>query len=238
MKTIRIALISLSLSVIVLAVCFFVPQCLAMNTGFSTEDIESPLAESVIHDLGIMSITYKPDISKGFSCFDVNEAGNILLGFDVNGRDVVLAYDSNTNFLYGFSLKDNGAFGLEWDGDDIIVYRMRSDLAIRLNSRGECQEIKHISNTLDNQNYWRDEVYASKRLCGNNVFTAKSKYINSDFLRWGTYTCLHKVSPSGEQIVLFDYSRSNTGIGIVFAFSASTIIVLSFVIVARRKKRG
>lgn len=237
MRSKRTTRIASLLSVIALTIIFLAPQCFAMNTGFSVETVDAVTAEDIMRRLDVVLLAVEPDIEKGFSCYDVNNAGNIALGFDLGERDVVLAYDSSGTFLYGLSLMDNGAFGLEWDEDHIIIFRVRSNIAIRFSNTGECTDIKQVSNTLDNRKYWNSEIFSNERLLGNDTYLAENNCLNIKLLHWGTYNRLSKVLSSGERVVIFDYPQDLTIVFVSILFAATTIITLLYIVIIRQKEQ-
>lgn len=127
--------------VLVLFCSLFAVPCSAINTGFDIEDVNED-EMPVIFERFDLEMIDEPKITNGFSCFDVNEFGDYTLGFDIGNTDVILFCSSNGEYLYGFSVADNGAFGIEWDNENIIIYRVRSDLAVLIDKDGNCLDMK------------------------------------------------------------------------------------------------
>lgn len=196
-------------------------SCFAMDIGFALEDVTEDEFSSVCTNLAL-SVIDEPDIDVGFCCFDVNESGDYALGFDLPLKDIILVYDSTGSYQYGFSFSDNGAFGLEWDNENIVIYRVRSDLAISVDSSGNILEMGIIPDTLENNEYWNNEVNANKRNVAGVTYTAEHWIANHEWLRWGAYPRLVKTMPDGERIVLFDQP----------AFSVVTSVILVVLIIA------
>jgi len=180
-----------------------ISQCLAMDTGFLTDDIAAEDIELIFNKIELTAIV-QPDTFSGFSCFAVNEYGDYALGFDQNEIDTVLVYSADGTFRYGFTFSNSGSLGLELDQENVILYFVRSDLAVSVDQNGNCLDAKIIQNTSQNQDYWNGEVFANKRTVNDSVFTAKHWLFNNEHLHWGKYTRLVKLLPDGEEIILYD----------------------------------
>ena len=180
-------------------------NCIAMNTGFATEDINKEDQAWIYQNLKVQSIQ-APEITGSFCCFDVNPNGNYILGF--NGKpDKVCVYDKEGIFLYGFSLQDNGSFGVGWDDGNILVYRVRSDLAVSIDRDGNCIDMKKIPQSIENNEYWNHVVRASNRVVGDEIFNAENHMGLLNIFSAQTYTSLVKTSASGDEIILFDATK-------------------------------
>lgn len=208
--------------------------CFAMNTGFDLSDKSEEEIAAIVSRLDIELID-EPEIKTGFSCFDVNEFGDYALGFDRSEKDILLTYNAEGEYLYGFSFADNGGFGIEWDGNDIIVYSVRSDLAILIDKQGRCLDIKEIQNTSQNNEYWRKEVNANIRTVNGATFTAEHGLVNSELLHWGTYLCLVKTTPSGERMILFDVTANAIALTIIILFVVVILFTVVILVVCRVK---
>lgn len=212
---------------------------LAMNTGFVTEKIGEEDIPDIYERLNVQSII-EPDISIGFSCFDVNEMGNYALGFN-SDKDEILVFDSQGNFLYGFSFEGTGTFGLEWDGESIILYRVRSDLAISIDKEGNCKEIKKIKDCPENTHYWNHEIYATKRTINGSVFTAENHLGILNTITAQTYSVLTKTLPNGDEVILFDITTQRktalTTIIIIVGIFLSICIIGLILLLRRNIKR-
>lgn len=212
-------------------------DCFAWNTEFETADISEEEIADIYSRLNLELIN-EPEVKYGFSCFDVNQFGDYALGFDGSEKDTILVYDSNGDYKYGFLFVDGGDFGVGWYANEVILYRVRSDLAILINDQGKCLGIKEIQNTLDNSHIWTNEVDANKRIKEDATYTAEHWLFNSELLHWGTYTRLVKTMPDGERIVLFDTTDDTLSRMIALTVFVGIVCISIFVLILYHLKRG
>lgn len=198
--------------------------CHAINTGFVLQDVPEEKKENYIISLNLKPVD-APMKNASFYCFDVNEKGQYALGFNTmfSGK-VVNVYDADGTFLYGFSFNTPGSFYIEWDGDNIIVYLVRDDLAFAIDSNITCVEVADIPNNQENQKYWRGEIASAQRKVNDVTYQAKPGLLA---FRWK----LVALAPDGTETVLF-HEPGAFGKTVVFAvmiglfFAAATIWVI------------
>ena len=241
MKLHKLTIYILSLCI---AACFFIVSptvCCAASAGFETVDLsEERIAE--IYPRWELALIDEPDVKQGFVCFDVNPSGHYALGFGETDKKAVLVYDENGNYLYGFSF-NTGSFGVGWDGNDLILYSVRGDLAICIDRQGQCLWMKDIPQTSHNSDIWRKEVEANTRVKEDATYKAEHWLYNNETLHWGIYTRLIKTLPTGEEIVLFDQTQGTIlrrAIPLMFASCISLISAPIIVLccISKKQKTG
>ncbi len=84
----------------------------AMNTGFSTEAMESGDQQVFLSNVKLSLITEEPE-KQVITCFDVNDDGLVAVGSKDLTKKIVLVYDSAGTFQYGYTFDCSGSFGLE-----------------------------------------------------------------------------------------------------------------------------
>lgn len=199
--------------------------CFAADTGLLADELLEEDIAAVFAKLKLETIN-QPTINTGFSCFDVNQTGTYALGFGHGQRDCVLVYDPNGVYLYGFSFKNNGSLGLEWNGETLILYLLRSDLAVEVDANGNCVAIKKIQNSVHNSQYINNTIFANKRIINGATYSAEHWLINNELLHWGSYSRLVKNIPNGDKVTLFDQTNHQITklvillIGMTLLFSA------------------
>ena len=153
-----------------------------------------------------------------FSCFDVNENGDFIIGIDENAEDKILIYDESGHYLYGFVMEGSGTFGVEWDETNVIVYPVRSNLAVWIDKDGNCQDMKRIPITTNNNRYWDYVIRAKERTIAENQYISSSE----PWVLFGR-SKLIKIDANGNETVL--YAAEN---GVVFREKAEIIIIILF----------
>ena len=206
-------------SVLILLFAFIIHNqytVLAMNTGFETEDIDS---DTQAHIFMKMEIELLESDTEDFmiSYFDVNENnGNIALCFEDSGRKKIGIYDSDSKFKYGYLFLESGSIGVEWDGNNIIIYSVRGDRAILIDKDAHLIDMKRIIINSQNNTYWHDVVFSNEKQFGDEVYTLhNSKLVKKEI--------------NGKETVVIDRStkKSIWNMSVVFYF----VILFTFFIV-------
>ena len=138
-----------------LFVCFFTMSIniKAINTGFTTEEIEQEKIDSFLSDLEITLLT-SPPTKKSIQCFDVNENNMIAVHqkgyFDDNE---ICVYSSFGEFLYGYKFNTYGDIVLEWDKKNINILFIRSNFIVSVNENGKVPYVNRVKETQENYHY-------------------------------------------------------------------------------------
>lgn len=167
--------IVLAFAVLICVVLGLDTYVFATEDGFITEELSEDKQKLFLSNIDIYVITAEEQ-SKPISCFDVNSDGCIVLGFDVDdtGRKKVSVYDEDGVFKYGYSFECSGTFGVGWNGENISIYFVRSDIAATFNKNADCLEIRKIQNSIENNTYWNQEVFASIKSAGDKEYHLKN----------------------------------------------------------------
>ncbi len=205
--------------------------CFAIDTGFSVDEIPEEDISVIFAKLKLETVK-QPTINSGFSCFDVNHSGSFALGFGHGQRDYVFVYDQNGVYLYGFSFDNNGSLGLGWNGEILILYLLRSDLAVEVDLNGTCVAITRIQDSMHNSQYLHNTVFSNKRNINGATYLAEHWLFNNELLHWGSYSRLVRNMPNGDSVTLFDQTKNQItkslilliGITLLFSISITTIV--------------
>lgn len=226
MKSIR-ALASAVLVLVCVAVCGV--TAFAMNTDFSTEQISPDKQKSFIQNIGISVFTEEPRKTE-IECFDVGENGLVAVGVGTGETKKVCVYALDGEFQYGYSFSCSGSFGVEWDGDNIIIYFVRSDAAVSVDPNGKVNDILKIKNTSENNSHWNNSVFATKKLVDSTEYTLKN---DMGFLN--VFATAHSQitirDQSGKESIIYDvsqaYSEKILFVTIaIFVFALAVILTL------------
>ena len=174
----------------------------AMNTDFSTEDMQPENQKSFLSNLNLHLITEEPK-KNTIKCFDVNDNGLIVIGCEDFSKKTVSVYSEAGIFKYGYVFEDSGSFGVEWDGDNIIIYFVRSDVAASFDPLANNVELRKIQNTTDNNFYWNYSVFSEHRTISTNEYTIKN---NMGFFNIfsSSYDQLIKTDEEGNTTIIYD----------------------------------
>lgn len=151
-----------------------------MNTGFEVKDYDNSDLEafSAMLKLKLLVADYNGKIDN----FDVNANGSIVVAFKTASTEkMVCVYNSVGEFQYGYSLLDFGTIGVEWDGENVIIYSVRSDYLILLDRYAHILDKKKVLNTLANNTYSHKILWDTQRKVGSDTYKLKtSKIIKID----------------------------------------------------------
>lgn len=203
----------------------------AMDSWFETEPIDETEAQEIFSRMNVKVIE-EPDSVKGFTCFDVNENGDFVLGYWTDEKNYILVFNEPANFLYGFSLHSNGSLGVQWDNENIIYYSVRGDFVASIDKAGNLTEMRNISNTTENNTSYNRLIFGNKRQVGNVTYKAEKSILFSSM-----YSKLIKIEKDGTETVLFDVSKQNligTVIIAVLIVSAFVSIITYFIITIKK----
>ena len=198
----------------------------SVNTDFQGQKVSNEETQSIIESLDVKFTETFPVIEKGFNCFDVNEDGYIALNFsNIRERNYIVVYNSSCEFKYCLSYNSVGSYGIQWDGNNIMIYSIRGEFAVIVDNSGNCMEIMKIPSNSVNHDYLTGEIFANRKKVSGIVYKAEALIINSSMVKNGEYVRLVKIFPNGKEIVVFE----NT-FGIKFFYTAVVSVIVIFAI--------
>ena len=196
-----------------------------MKTGFEVEGYDNPDLEAFSSriKLKLLSSDYNGRIDN----YDVNENGEIVVAFNtVLTEKKVCVYNSLGQFQYGYSLMDFGTIGVEWDGENVIVYSVRSDYLILLDRYANILDKKKVVNTPANNTYSHKILWETQREAGSHTYQLKTSKII-------------KIDTDGNKSVIVDKSGAYYSyLVIIVSFVSFSIIEFTIVMIKMLKKRS
>ncbi len=172
MKYLRCVL-TILLTFVILLTCIL--QISAIDTGFATEEMPQDTRENFLKNIAVTLITEEPQ-KKAFECFAVNEEGLVALGRDVSAfstKSMICVYTSEGDFLYGYEFNCSGSFSLEFSGDTVIIYFVRSAAVVSVDSRGNIAGAAAVPYTRENNSY-ANSLGRSVRSVGDTQYRIKN----------------------------------------------------------------
>ena len=176
----------------------------ALNTGFDTYDKPAEEKASFISYINLSLITEEP-AKKSIVCFAVSDNHMIAVGQQtVSTRKTVCVYSADGVFQYGYTFGCYGAFGLEWDNENLNIYFVRSDVILSVTPSGEVLDALEIQDTKHSNSHMNDLLYSRKLKIGDTEYALQ---IDLGFLRFFLPTSQSKViatNENGEISVIYD----------------------------------
>ena len=195
----------------------------ALNTGFAVADISEEEQEKIEGNLQLKLITSEPT-KYSVACFDVREDGMLVIGCDAGRYKKTICVYNQGEFQYGYTFRSAGAFYVEWDGDLINLYTVRSGLAISIDANGQILQMSEIEDTYANTLYWYD-VQANEKSVQGHTYAIQNDLGILNLFAMG-YSQLTSTNADGQATVLYD-ART-----IVFAQSLLTTVFVLVLVVA------
>lgn len=200
---------------------------LAMNTGFSTQTINTEDQKTFLSNIQLVKAEKEP-AKNSIECFDVNEDGLIAIGTSDFSQQSISVYNLSSDYKYGYNFNCNQSFGVEWDGNNIIIYFVRSDVAVLVDENGTILELQKIENTTNNSSYWNHSVFSTQRTAGNYKYIIKND-MGPFNLFASSYSQLIVVDEQGNQTMLYNVNNAQIS-KTIFIFVA--VIIFSAIVVS------
>lgn len=219
---------------LILFLCFLLGntcvEALAFSEGFSTEALTQEEIDTFLANVGL-SVLSKEPAKKKIDCFDVNENGLIAVGCSDFEKKTVCIYTSEGNFEYGYEFQCSGAFGVEIKNDHLIIYFVRSDVKLVFDFLGHIMSISKIQNTSENNSYWNNFVYETRREVDGNIYhlTNKMRFFN---VFASSYSQLIITDMYGASFAVYDTNSINYSILIL---PCAGLVMLSTLIYKLKK---
>ena len=216
----KIPVILICLLTLILVV--FPVSAYGINTGFSVEELTDVDKENFLANFEKNYITENPmNLNMGISCFDVNEKGLIAVLHEKSNFKAVCIYNSEGDFLYGYTFTAGQSIVVEWDGDNVNILLVRSDILISLDSSGKLQDIKEVPVTIENNEY-KNRLRKNTRIVGDTKYIIRSNMGPLNMVAT-SYSQLVVIDGQGVEYVIFDVSSSQLTktiivVVVVFAF--------------------
>ena len=207
----------------------------AMNTGFSTEEINSQNEESFISYTAISPLKEEPG-KKGIVCFDVNEKSMIAIGQDrVGNKKTVCIYSADGSFLYGYTFNCAGSFTVEWDSEILNIYFVRSNVIISLDSDGNMLDIKKVQNTISNKSH-TNALLSSTRIVGDTTYLIRN---DMGLFNWiaVSYSQIVVIGADDVEHIIYDMNNIQLVKTVTIFVAACVILVAAVIFIAREPRK-
>lgn len=203
----------------------------ALNTGFETMQKTTEEKNSFISNINLTLIHRAPP-KKSIVCFNVNSVGTIAIGQHASGRkQTVCVYSDEGVFQYGYAFNCSGAFGVEWDEENLNIYFVRSDVIVSVTSTGEILDVVEVKDTRPNNSYISDILYSTQRTVGDNEYIIRNDMGMLFEIFAPSYSQVVVIDATGSESIIYDAGHGNIiamilSFVVFFAGGLGTIIVV------------
>lgn len=153
----------------------------------------------------------------------------IAIGQSKGEQKAVCIYSQDGSFLYGYAFRYSGAFGIEWDGNNINIYHVRSDLIVTVDRDGNTLEIVRVEDTFENNSYSNYLLHSDERSTDHARYYTRN---NMGVLNLFAFSHSQVVmeGPDGEETIIYDVNemqlaRTIIGLIVVVALFAAAIVI-------------
>lgn len=196
----------------------------AMDTGFTTENIPNEKINTFLDNVSIKILEEEPQ-GISIECYDINKNGMFAIGAERFKQKKIAVYNIEGVFQYGVTFESSGTFYLELTDDNmLLIYFVRSDIAVSVNSKGEVEEVLKIPDTLDNNRYWR-YIQAPKKKVGETQYILKNDMGVLNIFAT-SYSQIVAVDAEGNETVIFDANTTAEQVAIIIVVLVGITIFL------------
>lgn len=228
MKYIRI---TFSIILICVILSCLTANALAANVGFSVEDLTEQEVSTFIKNIAL-SLFHEETEKMPVNCFDVNDNGEIAVGYESFENKTVCVYSSDGAFQYGYTFKCEGSFGIEFGTDSLMIYFVRSSVSIAVNDAGEIESVVEINNSAENNTYWNKSVFSTNRRVGDTVYRLENDM--GFFNAFATsYSLITATAENGSKTVVYEAESSYFLSTVVIFIGVLALVCLAVVILTK-----
>ena len=188
-----------------------------VTTYSALEDVKLNVEKSL--DLTLV----REDLSaNGIRHFDVSPEGKIALGFGQGMNSRICVFDQKGIFQYAYKFSTEQGWAIAFQGENVGIYLVRSELIAVYDSEGTCVDVLRIYNTRQNMDATRRIYYRTRK-----QVSQKQYYLDRDINLGQSYSRLITVDESGNTNVLYDAS-----VDVVIGQIIGTVSAVAFFVLA------
>lgn len=200
----------------------------AFGSEFITDNLTIEEETTFIKNIKLTQLINEPP--KGpIKCFDVSKNGVVAIGTANMNKKTIMIYDSNNNFKKGYEFYCDGNFGIEWDNNNLLVYFVRGDIAASINEMGKFDKLLKIRNTIDNNSYWNNEVFATVRSYNGCEYVIKNDMGILNIFA-SSYSQLVRIDNKGDEEILYDVNSEQINKYLLSLIGITVFVLIIFII--------
>lgn len=196
----------------------------------SVKEIEEEWKNTFVANLSLDTVKEEPE-KRAISCFDVREDGMIAIGVSNSSRKTICIYNAAGFFQCGYNFNCDGNFGIEWEGDYLIIYFVRGSIGARLSLSGLIDSVFSIPQSTENTKYWNDVVFSTKRTVQESEYILRNDSGVLDLFA-SAYSQLIVTNERGQTRTIYDASsrhQLSSGFLLIVIFVFVCVVVVSVI---------
>ncbi len=208
----------------------------AINTGFSVEELSKEEQDRFVSNIRITLLTEEP-VKSTFIVFDVNKDGLIAIGQNTDSRKTISIYSKEGIFQYGYSFNCSGYFGVEWDGDNLNIYFVRSDRIVSASPAGNVLNVYEVQDTFENNTYISHYIHATRKTIGASEYCIGNDLGILNFFA-SSYSQVVVKDSTGTATIVYDASPRQQTKAIIATIIVSACVAMAVVVIVGNIKRA
>lgn len=194
-------------------------------TAIASSDLTEDEINKGLSNVNIVLLKEEPS-KKNIDCFDVRNDGTVaILQERSSNRRVICICGNKSEFLYGYEFTTNGSAVIEWNGDLLFIYLIRSEIIISVDSNGNVVDVSEYELTSE-QNSQINYLTSSQREVNGTTYILQNDGI-AKFL--GTsYSKLVVKDGNGAETIFYesDVSSQNEMYSKIYKYAAFTVFAV------------
>lgn len=194
----------------------------AINTEFSTQELPAETKDRFVSNVSIELLTEEPE-KRNVMSFDINDQKMLAIGQGGHRGKEVCVYDSHGKYLYGYTFNCHQDFGIEWDGENINIYFVRSDIIMSVDSNGNVHDVKEVQNTSDNNKHHNKLLHSTSHTVGDTTYQIRN---NLGIFSWLSlfYSQVVAIDADGEERIIYDAGSTQTLVTVILFVVISLLV--------------
>lgn len=218
--------------VMLVAVSSTIPAC-AFDTGYVISELTEEEREERMDFYQFTSVDEIPALP--FDCYAVNDNGLIAVSSNEFFHNVgyLGIYNSDGELERGYTFYAASSIYLEWAGEILNVYSVRSGIIMALDENGTIIDIAEVpTGVSENYSYETNYIKASEKKVGDEKFVAYNVFGKRPLSDLPRYKLVH-IDADGNENVVYDAGGIQVSLGMValifFVIMGLIMLILSFV---------
>ena len=202
----------------------------AITTGFETEAKED--GKDALDKREFVKFTSEPE-KRTVHSFDVNPKGLIAIATEPSSdRGIVCIYSSEGEFQYGYSFMGYGNYDVEWDGDNLNIYFVRSDMLISVAPSGDILDTVTVKDTTENNSYRNYFLHKTERRVDNTEYILRNDMGVFNYLA-SSYSQVVVKDLNGDERIVYDVNSTQMFTTVSIWVGGLLLFAIAFAIILR-----
>lgn len=177
---------------------------LPASVAAASDDLTDADRETFLNNISLTLLSAEPEKDK-ICCFDVNIDNLIAIGTTGSEGARILVYNADGAFQYGYSFQCHQRFAVSWDGGDIAIYFVRSDIVAKFDRNGNNISLTFIERNTPEEDFWNSKITSTQCTVNEKTYQVRTGIGLLGLLASG-YFQLVMVEPLGQETVVYDVS--------------------------------